>query len=241
MTNFAYIRISDANKQTTKSQEFVIKEYATEHGMVLEPKNIFTHKISGSKSTEEQRGWDEVIEKLKEGDYLLLSDVDRMGRDRPTGIMSLIDRIILKGATLIFCRSDTTFNMSCHNDVGKLFMMLGEAYAAVRFAEERSKKAKSACKQRASENLRNGRIKGEYVASKLDEFESDIVAAIADGVSKSEIAVKQGVNRATLYRWLEGREVVRKAAMAIDMSLSPLSVLKPKLRDAMRENTKQGA
>lgn len=235
MTNYAYIRVSDASKQSTKAQEHVIAEYANAKHMILEPKHIFIHKISGSKSSSKDRGWPEVIDALEEGDTLMISDVDRMGRDRATGIIALIDQIIMKGATLILCRSDTTFNLACHSDPGKIFMLLGEAYAAVRFAEERRKKSTEAAARRKQSGLVNGRKSGELVASKLDEFENDIVAALSDGKSRTEIAKKYNVARTTLYAWEGNRTLVRSLCSDIGVFDKSLSEMKKLIRARERK------
>lgn len=238
MTVFAYLRISDATKQTTKNQEFIVKEYAREHNLLLEPKNIFVHKISGSKSSQSERGWDDIVKRLNEGDTLLVPDVDRMGRDRATGIIALIDSIIMRGADLIFCRSNTIFNMDCHSDPGKFFMLMGKAYAAVEFAKERSRKAKAAAALRSKNNLTNGRAKGEFVASKLDASEAEIILAISNGEPKSGIAKRFGVGRNTLYIWIKTRDEALKKAKEIGVQTSGKNIgdIKKAIREMARKN-----
>lgn len=238
MTIFAYIRVSDSAKQTAKNQEFMIKEYAKKNNLLLDSKNIFTHKISGSKSTQEQRGWGEVLSAIDEGDTLLVSDVDRLGRERSTGIIALIDAIIIKGVKLVFCHSNTVFDVDCHNDPGKFFMLMGKAYAAVEFAKERSRKAKAAADIRSSSKLHNGRMENEFVSSKLDEKEGEIIIAISNNESKTSLAKRLGASRSQLYKWIKKRDEVMKEANKKEIETNGKSIgeIKKELRHYLRKN-----
>jgi DNA invertase Pin-like site-specific DNA recombinase len=228
MTIYAYIQVSDVNKQTTAAQKYAINRYVKANQLILEPKNVFVREISGSNSSEAL--WDEIISLLKDGDTLLMSDIDRVGRGQAIEVISLFDQIILKGVTLIFCQTNTVFSPDRYVDPSVIFMLMGEAYAAVRYTEKRSTKAKAVCEQRASNNLRNGRKKGEFVKSKLDEHEFEIITALAEGENKSDLSKKYSVCRSTLYRWIETRDRAKEVGKELGIEADNIGELKRLIR-----------
>jgi len=71
-----YIRVS-TDKQDLDSQRLELHEYARNSGLKID--DFIEIEISSRKSTKERR-IDELLEKLNEGDTLLVSEVSRLGR-----------------------------------------------------------------------------------------------------------------------------------------------------------------
>jgi len=73
---FAYCRVSTAD-QTTENQ---LREIAAA-GFDVAPKRIVTETVSGSVPASEREGFSSLINKLEEGDVLVVTKLDRLGRN----------------------------------------------------------------------------------------------------------------------------------------------------------------
>nr|WP_102532805.1 recombinase family protein [Vibrio sp. 10N.286.48.B7]PMH78504.1 hypothetical protein BCU58_09010 [Vibrio sp. 10N.286.48.B7] len=209
MAIYAYIRVSDAQKQNSSTQRHVISEYATERNMTIS--KWYEFELSGSKTNTGERGIESLLAQLEPGDKVLVSDIARLGRDNIHSLMHTITTITTEGAELHFCLSNTTITHEDENDLAKMFMALGEAYAAVKFAEERSLKAKAVCKRRKEKGLHNGRKPGAVVRSKLDQHVALIKDRLDAKVPKAKIILELkdkhdcDVARSRFYSWLTQR------------------------------------
>lgn len=202
----AYIRVSDVTKQDSSSQQSAITSYAKEKNLIISEYREFN--LSGSKTCREERGINQLIEDLNDGDNVIISDIARLGRDDTHALLNTITSITCKGASIHFAYSNTFIAPEDTNDISKIFIALGEAFAAVKFAEERSRKASEACKVRKTKGLANGRQKGAIVKSKLDDFACEIMSMIDSNTKKTEMISylnERGLNvsRMQLYRWID--------------------------------------
>jgi len=75
--NYGYIRVS-TDKQTTQNQKFEIKNYAKERSIVID--EWIEETISATKKLE-QRKFGHLLNKMKKGDMLIVSELSRMGRN----------------------------------------------------------------------------------------------------------------------------------------------------------------
>lgn len=210
MSIYAYTRVSDKHSQDESQQLSVINNYAAKNNLTVS--KFIGFNISGSKSTTAERGIDDLLAKLNTGDIVLISDIARLGRDDIHTILNIITSITGKGAELHFCYSDTTITPDDKNDISKVFIAIGEAFAAVKFAEERSRKATVACEIRKSKGLHNGREKGAVITSKLDSEAAYILTQLKAGTAKTAILrglKNKGIttSRSNLYTWIEKRTV----------------------------------
>ncbi|WP_107677851.1 recombinase family protein [Agrobacterium sp. LAD9] len=73
---FAYVRVSTTG-QTTENQ---IQEIETA-GFQIEPRRIVTETISGSTAIAQRRGFSRLMDRLEAGDILIVTKLDRLGRD----------------------------------------------------------------------------------------------------------------------------------------------------------------
>lgn len=209
MAIYAYIRVSDAHKQSSSTQRHVISEYATANNMTIS--KWYEFELSGSKTNRQERGIESLLSELRPRDKVLVSDVARLGRDNIHSLTRVITTITTEDAELHFCLSNTKILPEDKNDLAKIFMAIGEAYAAVKFAEERSLKAKAACKRRSESGLQNGRKPGAIIRSKLDNHVALIKDRIDAGTSKAAILRELkdkhdcSVSRSRFYSWLDQR------------------------------------
>lgn len=73
---FAYCRVSTSD-QTTDNQ---VQEIAAA-GYKLTPQRIIKETVSGSVAASEREGWGRLLNKLEEGDVLVVTKLDRLGRN----------------------------------------------------------------------------------------------------------------------------------------------------------------
>lgn len=73
---FAYVRVSTF-EQETQNQVMEI-EVA---GFSVEPHRIITETISGSRAIAQRAGFSRLLEKMEQGDVLIVTKLDRLGRD----------------------------------------------------------------------------------------------------------------------------------------------------------------
>jgi putative DNA-invertase from lambdoid prophage Rac len=73
---FAYARVSTTG-QTTENQ---IQEIEAA-GFHVEPRRIVTETISGSTAIAQRRGFSKLMDRLEAGDVLIVTKLDRLGRD----------------------------------------------------------------------------------------------------------------------------------------------------------------
>jgi len=73
---FAYLRVSTAD-QTTDNQLQEIKSA----GFKVEPRRVITEAISGNVATSQRRGFTRLLDRLEPGDVLVVTKLDRLGRN----------------------------------------------------------------------------------------------------------------------------------------------------------------
>ncbi len=208
---FAYVRVSDSAKQDSSTQRHAIVEYSKANDMNVTQWQEF--HLSGSKTSARERGIEDLLNNIQSGDIVLVSDIARLGRDSIHQVLNTITSITTKGAEIHFCYSKTVITPKQQNDISSVFIAIGEAYAAVKFSEERSQKAKAASERRRLAGLHTGRPVGCVVKSKLDDHAAYIIDHLNKGTKKTklvELLLKDkgvSITRLGLYKWLARRNI----------------------------------
>lgn len=73
---FAYLRVS-TNTQTTDNQ----LEEVRAAGFAVDSRRVVSETISGSVAARERPGFDKLLDKLEDGDVLVVTKLDRLGRN----------------------------------------------------------------------------------------------------------------------------------------------------------------
>jgi len=73
---FVYLRVSTTG-QTTDNQLQEIKAA----GFKVEPRRVVTETVSGNVSTSQRRGFTRLLDRLEPGDALVVTKLDRLGRN----------------------------------------------------------------------------------------------------------------------------------------------------------------
>ena len=73
---FAYLRVSTLG-QTTDNQ----RQEIAAAGFQVEPQRVITETVSGSVATSQRRGFVRLLDRLEDGDVLVVTKLDRLGRN----------------------------------------------------------------------------------------------------------------------------------------------------------------
>src|ERR671921_2328278 len=73
---FPYLRVSTSG-QTTDNQLQEIKAA----GFKVEPRRVVTETVSGNVATAQRRGFTRLLDRLEPGDMLVVTKLDRLGRN----------------------------------------------------------------------------------------------------------------------------------------------------------------
>ena len=83
---FSYMRIStQKEKQTTDRQRITLEQYAKENKFKFD--EIIEERISGTIKAEHRPQFNILKQKLRENDILIITDIDRLGRNADDVIM----------------------------------------------------------------------------------------------------------------------------------------------------------
>lgn len=99
MTVIGYIRVS-SDKQDLQKQEHLLLKYAQQQSLQIDE---FIKAEISSRKDEKKRRIDELLNKLDEGDILLVAELSRLGRNM-FGIINLINRLSESGVEIVFVR-----------------------------------------------------------------------------------------------------------------------------------------
>ncbi|USJ27663.1 recombinase family protein [Ensifer adhaerens] len=182
---FAYVRVSTTG-QTTENQ---IREIEAA-GFQVEPRRIVTETVSGSTAIAQRRGFSRLMDKLEAGDILIVTKLDRLGRDAidVSSTVKALAAIGVRVYCLAFGGADLT------SSAGTMTMNVLNAVAQF----ERDlliERTQSGLKRAKSEGKTLGRPSTLSEKQKHD-VRDDLVA----GMSVSAVARKFATSRQTIMR-----------------------------------------
>lgn len=175
---FAYCRVSTAD-QTTDNQ---IQEIAAA-GFTVTPQRTVTETVSGSVAAMERKGFMRLMDKLEEGDVLIVTKLDRLGRNA-MDVRATVEGLQALGVR-VHCLALGGVDLT--SSAGRMTMQVIAAVAEferdllverTRSGLERAKAQGKALGRRAvlsneqQENVRMGLEKGESVAQLARNFKT---------------------------------------------------------------------
>lgn len=182
---FAYVRVSTTG-QTTENQ---IQEIEAA-GFHVEPRRVVTETISGSVAIAQRRGFSRLMDKLEAGDVLIVTKLDRLGRDAID--VSTTVRKLEELGVRVHCLALGGVDLA--SSAGKMTMSVINAVAQF----ERDlliERTQSGLKRAKSEGKTLGR------PARLNEKQKlDVLSDLAGGMSVSALARKFDTSRQTIMR-----------------------------------------
>lgn len=197
---WGYVRVS-TDQQTTANQRLAILDFANKKGWAV-TQWITTNK-SSRRSTKE-RLIDELLERINEGDSLIVSELSRLGRS--VGQISiLVDELIKKNVRVICLKEDITLNGRAEMKT-KVMITMFSLFAEIE-RDLISERTKEGLARARAEGKLLGRPKGSRGASKLDGKEAEIREYLKKGVNKANIAKIYGVSWPTIHHFILTRKL----------------------------------
>jgi putative DNA-invertase from lambdoid prophage Rac len=187
---FLYARVSTA-EQTTDNQMLEAKAA----GFIVQPRHIMCEVISGSVPAAERPGFGKLLDKLDEGDILVVTKLDRLGRN--TGdVLSTVERLATLGVH-VHCLALKGVDMT--SATGRLHMTVLAAVA--QFERDLLIERTHAGLARAkSEGKKLGRR-----ASLTDVQKVEIRAKLKVGETARGLAKEYGVSHPTILKAAQER------------------------------------
>jgi len=182
---FAYCRVSTAD-QTTENQ---LREIAAA-GFTVEPKRAVEETVSGSVAAMEREGFARLIDRMEEGDVLIVTKLDRLGRNA-MDVRATVERLAGEGVR-VHCLALGGVDLT--SPAGK--MTMGVIAAVAEFERD-------LLIERTQAGLRRAKASGKALGrpSALTPAQQvEVLAKRAEGVSLGVLAKAYGVSRAAIQR-----------------------------------------
>ncbi|RQR26931.1 recombinase family protein [Burkholderia sp. Bp9143] len=185
MRTFIYARVSTA-EQTPENQ---VHEILTA-GFTVEKKRIVTEHISGSVAALERPGFAKLLDRLEDGDVLIVTKLDRLGRNAMDvrATVELLSHAGVRVHCLALGGADLT------SAAGKMTMAVLTAVAEFE---------RDLLIERTQAGIARARAEGKHPGRRnaLPAAEqADVLKQLAAGTSVSQIARDRKVGRATIMR-----------------------------------------
>lgn len=189
-----YLRVSTLDQDTEKN-EADVRSYANK--MDFGRVEFVSEKVSGAKSWK-KRKLATVVNELNAGDILIVPELSRLGRS----LIEVLEVLnVLKDKSVKVYSVKENFQLNGDDTQSKVMRTMLGLFAEIE---------RDLIIARTKEGLQFARAKGQVLGrpkgigkSRLDEHREEIVALIKTGSSKTYIAEKYGVNRVTLWHWLD--------------------------------------
>jgi putative DNA-invertase from lambdoid prophage Rac len=180
---FAYARVSTV-EQLTENQ----RQQIAEAGYAIEPRRFIEEKISGSVSAAQRPGFQRLLERMESGDTLVVTKLDRIGRDS-IDVQQTVADFETRGMRLIVLQLG---NLDLTSSAGSLMVKVLAAVAD--FERELIIERTQAGQARA-------RAEGKHMGRPTKTTEADrakIRKALIKGATVTSMAQEYEISRATV-------------------------------------------
>ncbi|MFT2111645.1 recombinase family protein [Marinomonas sp. 2405UD68-3] len=180
MRTFGYARVSTSQQSLDEQIKVLVSEG-------VKASRIFSDKTSGSHT--DRKGLSLLRVKVEDGDVVLVTKLDRLGRDT-ADMVQLIKEFDSLNVAIRFLDD----GISTEGTMGKMVVTILSAVA-------------QAEKQRILERTNEGRIeakaKGVKFGRKRTINRANVLNLIDQGISPTEVAKNLGIGRSTIYKLLK--------------------------------------
>ncbi len=206
--NFGYCRVSTTSQDTDK-QKYVLLNYANTNKFQF---TDILEVVSSSRKSKKDREIDSLLTMAKEGDYIYIAKLDRLGRNTKE-VLEIIEEIKNKKIILHIIQDNIIVNPTDTNPITTMFLTLLSAFAQMErdFISERTKVGLLSSKEKA---LKEGRTFGKQKGTISDKtqyepYKEDINKYLELGLSYEKIVKIIGVgSRSSLYSFIKNRTAI---------------------------------
>lgn len=196
---YAYVRTSTL-KQFNENQEYGILKFADAKGWKID--EWVREQVSGTKKAAD-RELSELLQKIRQNDILLISEVSRLGRSTLDTFIALAS-LLEKKARLFAIKEGYEFK----DDAQSEMLAFGFSFAARIERDRISARTTEALALRKAQGMKLGRPEGsQNKDSKLTGKETEIENLLKSKVAVSAIARIVGVDRRTVKKFAESKNL----------------------------------
>ena len=203
MKTIAYVRVS-TDAQDVTHQRLAVLEFARTERMVVD---TFLEIQASSRHSLKVRQIEVLFDSLERGDTLIVSELSRLGRSVGE-IITTVDRLV-HHQIRVFALKEGLRLTGAQDLQSRVIVTLFRLFAEIErtLLSLRTKEALAAAR---AAGKRLGRPPGALGKSKLDGKEQEIQTLLGLQVSKASIAKITGVDRSTLYHFMQSRRLIQK-------------------------------
>ena len=195
-----YIRVS-TDRQTVDNQRLAILDYC--HRNKFQVDDWIDVNMS-SRRTPAQRRIDELLERLKEGDCLIVAELSRLARS--VGQIAVTVSTLLKKRVRFICIKESISLNGGHDMQSKVMITMFSLFSEIE-RDLISERTKEGLKRARAEGKLLGRPRGTIGKSKLDGKEDEIKRFLKGGINKTNIARYFNVSWSTLENFIKTRKL----------------------------------
>jgi len=201
---FAYMRKSkNSDMQKHDRQELALIKYAENNKFTID--EFITESISGSVNTDKRENYIELKSRLRQGDTLLLTDIDRLGRDADNIILELKDlkRMGVRVVALDVPHMnqwEKTKDESIYCMIIDILVAL-KAHMAQQENEKRRERIMQGLAVARKNNVRLGRPKAKLPPDFIKQYKKYQKGEYGK-ITASSFAKMLGIGRSTLYKYI---------------------------------------
>ncbi len=198
--NIAYLRVSTLDQDLGKNKADIL-HLANEKNL---GKVEFVQEKASGKVSWKQRKIAPLLEELKKGDTILLSEFSRLGRSM-LECMEIISIAMEKGIRIYTVKG----NWQLDDTIQSKVMAMVFSMAAEIERDLISKRTRESLASKKRDGVKLGRPKGAG-KSKLDPYRPEIEALLHNGSTQKFIARRYKVTEATLCNWIKKNTIKKK-------------------------------
>lgn len=200
-----YLRVSTFSQELEKNKADILA-FANNFNL---GKVLFVEEIVSGKVSWRKRKIAEILNDLKSGDSIIVSELSRLGRSM-LECMEILSVSLEKGVAVYAVKG----NWKLDDSIQSKIIAMAFSMAAEIERDLISSRTTEALRHRKAQGMTLGRPKGPG-KSKLDRYRPEIEALLANGSTQRFIAERYNTTEANLSNWLRKNEIaskIRKAA-----------------------------
>ena len=200
MKTVAFLRVS-TRSQDLANQKLAILDYSQQKQFTVDR---FIELQSSSLKVRHKERVGELLDLLKAGDRLIVSELSRLGRSLGQ-VIQIVDTLVHRKVRFTAVKEGITFEGKQDLQTKVMIALFG-LFAEVErdLISERTKEGLVAAR---AQGKMLGRPKGTRGKTKLDGKEQDILQLLSKDVSLASIAKIMDVSRTALYHFIKTRKI----------------------------------
>jgi DNA invertase Pin-like site-specific DNA recombinase len=196
-----YLRVSTFSQELEKNKSDILR--LANHLNL--GKVVFVEEIVSGKVSWRKRKIAEILDGLKSGDSIIVSELSRLGRSM-LECMEILSVSLQKGVHVYAVKG----NWKLDNSIQSKIIAMAFSMAAEIERDLISSRTTEALRHRKAQGMKLGRPKGPG-KSKLDQYRPEIQALLANGSSQRFIAKRYGTTEANFSNWLKKNKILSGA------------------------------